>query len=84
MTKLLTGLLGAALLVPVVASAQESIVRGRVLYNPALPDCFQLVPCVGDLALTRPEDWRPPKSAERRGAGHHVERLGRPPRGQRT
>ena len=51
------------LLAPQGASAQEMTVHGRVLYNPTLPDCWQLHPCMADLALTDPEDWRPPLSA---------------------
>jgi hypothetical protein len=49
--------------VPGVAWAQGVTVHGRVLYNPTLPDCWQDVPCTADIALTRPEDWRPPLSA---------------------
>ena len=56
---LTTGLL----LAPQSATAQELTVRGRVLYNPALPACWQLDPCTADIALTGPEDWRPPLSA---------------------
>ena len=51
------------LLAPQGSSAQELTVRGRVLYNPTLPACRQLDPCTADIALTRPEDWRPPLSA---------------------
>ena len=51
------------LLAPEGTSAQEMTVHGRVLYNPALPDCWQLDPCTADIALTGPEDWRPPLSA---------------------
>lgn len=59
-----TGLLTTGLLLaPQGTSAQELTVRGRVLYNPALPACRQLDPCTADLALARPEDWRPPLSA---------------------
>ena len=59
-----TGLLAVGLLLaPQDTSAQESTVHGRVLYNPTLPDCWQLDPCTADIALTRPEDWRPPLSA---------------------
>ena len=56
---LTTGLL----LAPQGTSAQEMTVHGRVLYNPTLPDCWQLDPCMADIALTGPEDWRPPLSA---------------------
>ena len=59
-----TGLLAVGLLLaPRGGSAQEMTVRGRVLYNPTLPDCWRDVPCTGDIALTRPDDWRPPLSA---------------------
>ena len=51
------------LLAPQGTSAQEMTVHGRVLYNPTLPDCWQLDPCTADIALTGPEDWRPPLSA---------------------
>ena len=51
------------LLAPEGTSAQEMTVHGRVLYNPTLPDCWQLDPCTADIALTGPEDWRPPLSA---------------------
>ena len=51
------------LLAPQGTSAQEMTVHGRVLYNPTLPDCWQLDPCMADIALTGPEDWRPPLSA---------------------
>jgi len=63
MIKLVKGLLCIALLAPSVAVSQEATVRGRVLYNPRLPDCFRDVPCLEDLALAREEDWRPPQSA---------------------
>ena len=51
------------LLAPQGTSAQEMTVHGRVLYNPTLPDCWQFDPCMADIALTGPEDWRPPLSA---------------------
>ena len=51
------------LLAPQGTSAQEMTVHGRVLYNPTLPDCWQFDPCTADIALTSPEDWRPPLSA---------------------
>ena len=51
------------LLAPEGTSAQEMTVHGRVLYNPTLPACWQLDPCTADIALTGPEDWRPPLSA---------------------
>ena len=51
------------LLAPQGTSAQEMTVHGRVLYNPTLPDCWQFDPCMADIALTAPEDWRPPLSA---------------------
>ncbi len=38
-------------------------VRGRVLYNPTLPECWQEVPCTREIALTRAEDWRPTPAA---------------------
>ena len=50
-------------LTPQGTSAQEMTVHGRVLYNPTLPECWQPDPCMADIALTGPEDWRPPLSA---------------------
>ena len=43
--------------------AQSMGVQGKVLYNPTLNDCFQQVPCVQDIELTKEEDWIPPKAA---------------------
>ena len=51
------------LLVSLDASAQQTTVRGRVLYNPMLPDCWQDVPCTREVEVTRPEDWVPPPAA---------------------
>jgi len=51
------------LLVSYDVSAQQTIVRGRVLYNPVLPDCLQDVPCTREVEVTRPEDWVPPPAA---------------------
>jgi len=45
------------------ASGQSITVTGKVLYNPTLNDCFQQVPCLGDVALTNDKDWIPPKAA---------------------
>ncbi len=42
---------------------QPFSVRGQVLYNPAMNDCFQQVPCVDDIALTEEDDWVPTKAA---------------------
>lgn len=44
-------------------AAQEMTVRGTVLYNPNLGECFAESPCLDDLALTRDEDWIPPTAA---------------------
>ena len=63
MRNLANGVLGVLLLAPSIVCAQESTVRGRVLYNPRLPDCFRDEPCLADVALAREEDWRPPQSA---------------------
>ncbi|NND09063.1 MAG: hypothetical protein HKN87_22045 [Saprospiraceae bacterium] len=46
-----------------VGQGQSFTVSGTVLYNPQLNDCFQEVPCLQDIALTKEEDWIPPKAA---------------------
>ena len=43
--------------------SQSFTVRGKVLYNPTMNDCFQEVPCYEDVALTKEDDWIPPKAA---------------------
>lgn len=43
--------------------SQSFRVRGKVLYNPTMNDCFQEVPCWEDVALTKEDDWIPPKAA---------------------
>ncbi len=43
--------------------SQSYTVTGTVLYNPMLNDCFQEIPCLQDIALTKKEDWIPPKAA---------------------
>ena len=59
-----TGLLAVSVfLAPRGTLAQEVTVRGRVLYNPTMPECWQEVPCTREIALTRPEDWRPTPAA---------------------
>lgn len=39
------------------------VVRGRVLHNPSMSDCWQDVPCVREIALTRDADWIPTPAA---------------------
>jgi hypothetical protein len=59
-----TGLFAVTfLLAPLVTRAEEMTVRGRVLYNSKMSDCRLEVPCTDQVALTRPEDWRPPPAA---------------------
>ncbi len=43
--------------------SQSFKVTGNVLYNPSMNDCFQEVPCTQDVALTKDDDWIPPKAA---------------------
>jgi len=43
--------------------SQSFRVSGKVLYNPKMNDCFQEVPCWEAVALTKEEDWIPPKAA---------------------
>ena len=42
---------------------QSHMVKGKVLYNPKMNDCFQEVPCLEDINLTLEGDWVPPKAA---------------------
>lgn len=42
---------------------QSFSVRGKVLYNPTMNDCFSEVPCLEDVTLTKEDDWIPPKAA---------------------
>ena len=46
-----------------LVQGQLLTVSGTVLYNPQLNDCFQEVPCLQDIALTKEKDWIPPKAA---------------------
>ncbi len=43
--------------------SQSYTVSGSVLYNPKMSDCFQEVPCLQAIAMTKEEDWIPPKAA---------------------
>ena len=43
--------------------SQSLTVNGSVLYNPKMSDCFQEVPCLEAVAMTKAEDWIPPKAA---------------------
>ncbi len=43
--------------------SQSLTVKGTVLYNPKMADCFQEVPCLDAIELTKEEDWIPPKAA---------------------
>lgn len=54
---------GSLFFVPEDAQAQEIIVRGRVLHNPMMSDCWQSVPCTREVVLTREEDWVPTPAA---------------------
>ena len=64
LNKQIAGLSLLASIVMVMDVQSQSFgVQGKVLYNPTLNDCFQQVPCVQDIALTKEEDWIPPKAA---------------------
>ena len=61
--KQIVGILLAVIFFATKALSQSFTVRGKVLYNPAMNDCFQEVPCWEDVALTKEGDWIPPKAA---------------------
>ncbi len=44
-------------------NSQALTVKGTVLYNPFLGECFQETPCLDAIDLTHEEDWIPPKAA---------------------
>ena len=59
----IAGILLPILFIATEALSQSHTVSGKVLYNPTMNDCFQEVPCVQDVVLTKQEDWIPPKAA---------------------
>jgi hypothetical protein len=62
--KQIAGILLAVLIFIVTDGLSQSFtVKGKVLYNPTMNDCFQEVPCWEDVALTSEADWIPPKAA---------------------
>jgi hypothetical protein len=64
LNKQLVGILFMVLFFIVSEGQSQSLtVSGKVLYNPTMGDCFQEVPCWKDVALTKKEDWIPPKAA---------------------
>ena len=64
LNKQLVGILLMILVLdPTEGQCQSFTVRGKVLYNPTMNDCFQEVPCWEDVQLAKEDDWIPPKAA---------------------